>query len=204
MVECTECGAAVAEDRDACPECGASLGPTRECENCGQRIDAAEPACPACGQLAEAARCERHPERPARGQCVVCGSPVCDECDRKNVVHYACPAHHDVPIIAGWAQVYSVADDVEADLIRENLQSEGIDAEVLSQKDHALTVDFGDLSQIRLLVPAYEYDRARQVIARHMDLRGEVVFACPACGEAYEPGDDVCRACGAPLPATSA
>jgi hypothetical protein len=87
----------------------------------------------------------------------MCGLAVCDECDNDAEMHHACPDHADVPVIQGWAQIYTTSDTVEADLIRENLQSEGVDAEVLSQKDRSFNVDLGDLSPVRILVPAYDY-----------------------------------------------
>ena len=175
----------------------------RECSNCEQEFDASEPSCPACGQLVEPDRCARHPDRRAEGVCVICGSAVCEECDRSAEVHYLCPDHADVPVIQGWAQVYTTSDDVEAQLIRENLQADGIDAEVLSQKDHTFAVDLGELSPVRLLVPAYEYARAVEVVEKRKDDEGEVMFACPDCGEAYEAGDAACSNCGALLPRTA-
>lgn len=177
---------------------------TRECPNCGQQVDADEPDCPACGRLEALTTCALHPDAAAPGKCVVCGTAVCDACALEGVGHYLCPLHHDVPVIAGWAQVYTTADDVEAQLIRENLQSEGIDSEVLSQKDHTLTVDLGELSQVRVLVPAYAYQQASALLTEHMDDSGEVAFACPSCGEAYEEGSEVCTNCGAPLPSALA
>ncbi len=62
-----------------------------------------------------------------------------------------------------------------------------------------LSVDLGELSIVRLLVPAFEYERAIGIIRQHMDAEGEVAFACPSCGEAYEPGAVRCAACGAEL-----
>lgn len=204
MAKCTECGEAIAAGDVVCGACGAEVVVTRECENCDREYDASEEACPACGQLVTPVACPVHPASLASGHCVVCGTPACDECRKKDVVHYLCPRHHDVPVFEGWAQVYTTSDDVEAHLIRENLQAEGIDAEVLSQKDHTLTVDIGDLSPVRILVPAWRYEDARTVIEEHKDSVGEVAFACPECGVAYEPGDEVCSACGATLPEPAA
>lgn len=176
------------------------MGDTITCPHCEQAFDASEPACPACGHLQEARSCERHPDRTADGVCVICASPVCAECDSGEAVHYSCPTHREVAVIEGWAQVYTTSDDVEAGLIRDNLQSEGIDAAVLSQKDRSSFVsDMGDLSPVRVLVPAFAYQEALGVISGHMDAAGEVTFACPACGEAYEPQDRTCRNCGAVL-----
>jgi hypothetical protein len=174
------------------------------CPRCEREIDASDATCAACGQFVdERAACARHPGRNAEGVCVVCGDPVCEECDPTDDVHYTCPNHRTVPVIEGWAQIYSTSDAVEAGLIRENLVSEGLDAAVLSQKDRSFTVDLGDLSAVRILVPAYEYLDAMEVIATHMDVRGELVFACPACGEAFEAGAAVCATCGAALPTSA-
>lgn len=176
------------------------MSEANRCPRCGQKYDATEPACPACGRLGAETPCERHPDRMAAGSCVICGSPVCDDCDDGGRTHYSCPAHREIPVVEGWAQVYSTGDEVEASLIRENLQSDGIDAEVLSQKDRSFTVELGDLSSIRVLVPAFEYERARELVEGHQDASGEVQFACPACGEAYDDGATVCTSCGEPLP----
>lgn len=105
----------------------------------------------------------------------------------------------DLSFVEGWAQVYSTTSEFEARLVRENLHAEGIDAQIFSQKDNVFTVDLGELSIVRILVPAEEYPQAVRIIRDHMDVEGEVVFACPACGEAYEPGVRECGACGAAL-----
>lgn len=178
---------------------------TIRCPRCEQEVDAEGPSCPACGHIHKgSASCTRHPDRTAAGVCVVCGDGVCEECDGPAEIHHACPDHAEVPVIEGWAQIYSTSDAVEADLIRDNLKSEGVDAAVLSQKDRSFNVDMGDLSPVRILVPAYDYLDAMAVIGQHMDFTGEVVFACPSCGEAFDAGDTVCRTCGTPLPTPAA
>jgi hypothetical protein len=172
----------------------------RDCPQCGREIEG-DDACGGCGRLLTESVCERHPDRKARGVCVVCGSAVCDACDKDEVREFLCPEHYAVVIIDGWAQVYMTSDDVEGQLIRENLRAEGLDAEMLSQKDHfAVPVDLGELSPVRVLVPAATYREALAVLAEHMDAAGEVAFACPECGEANEPGAPTCAACGARLP----
>lgn len=110
-----------------------------------------------------------------------------------------CESHSSVVVIQGWAQIYSTTREFEAQLLRENLTAEGLDARTFSQKDNMLSVDLGELSIVRLLVPAWEYDRALEVIRTHMDTAGEVTFACPSCGEAYEPGAESCTECGESL-----
>jgi hypothetical protein len=118
---------------------------------------------------------------------VVCGLALCQECDRGEGTEYVCEAHQEVSIVDGWAEVFNTGDDIEADLIRDNLLAEGLEAQVLSQKDHfSFTVDIGDLAQVR-------------VLAAREDRTDDLPVTCPACGAAYEPGDPACPACGASL-----
>ena len=172
------------------------------CPNCSETMAADLEACAACGYLMVDASCDTHTHREAEGACVICGTALCAECNRPQGRHFVCAAHEAVPLMSGWAQVYSAVDDVEGELIRENLEAEGIEARVISQKDHSFTVEIGDLSQVRVLAPAFEYEDALDVIEQHTSNQGEVSFACPSCGEAFEPGESRCGSCGAELPAT--
>ena len=208
MATCPACGAIVPEDARACPGCGAALpdeaaeaaGTTVECPNCGATVAEDADACPACGRVQTPTNCERHPDRSAVGVCVVCGRALCPEDNRGKGKEFVCEVHQDVELVEGWAEVYSTGDDVEADLVRDSLRAEGIDAQVLSQRDHyGITVAMGDLARVRVLVPAYEYEDAMRALAEHEDGAGEVAMACPACGAPYEEGDSTCGACGASL-----
>jgi hypothetical protein len=127
---------------------------------------------------------------------VICGSALCRDCNRGDGRAYLCENDSSITVIQGWAQIYSTTSEFEAQLLRENLLAEGIDTRVFSQKDNMLSVDLGELSIVRLLVPVWEYTSAQGLIADRMDARGEVTFACPSCGEAYEPGSLTCASCG--------
>ncbi len=201
MSECPECGVLVTEGHARCPSCGHDLREAAHtCERCGETIAPDAVACPACGNLREAARCDRHPDRQARGRCALCGIALCESCDAGRSPYSQCRDHADVPIIEGWAQVLSLADEVQAHLIEENLRAEGIDARVLSQKDvSAFPVSFGDLARVRVLVPTYAWAEAEGVLEAHSDAVGEVSFGCPHCGEPYDEGETVCGACGEAL-----
>ncbi len=206
MASCPACGANVPEDTRACPGCGAALSAepipaeTVDCPNCGAALPEDADSCPACGSLRVEAACEQHPDRAAVGACVVCGRALCEKCNEGKGREFLCDVHRDVEIVEGWAEVYSTGDDTEADLIRDNLKGEGIDAQVLSQRDHyGITVGMGDFARVRVLVPAYEYEDAMRSLAEHEDETGEVEMACPACGSSYQAGDATCGACGASL-----
>ena len=182
MSVCPECGSVAPDSFGECPTCGASMAATAagtpvSCDHCGERISSDADACPACGDLREARQCAQHEDREARGQCVVCGSAVCEGCNKGGDTHYLCESHRSVPVVEGWAQIYTTSDDLEAQLIRENLEAEGVDARVFSQKDHfSIPVDLGDLSPVRVLVPAYAYQEAERVLAEHRNAAGDVAF----------------------------
>jgi RNA polymerase subunit RPABC4/transcription elongation factor Spt4 len=201
MNQCPECGTVLTEAHVTCPGCGHHVREeTRPCPRCEEIIAADADTCPACGHLLVAEVCDRHPDRRAPGRCALCGTALCAECEAGDRRYHKCEVHAGVPVIEGWAQVLSLADEVEAKLIEENLRAEGIDARILSQKDHsAFPVDLGDLALIRVLVPTYAYPEAERMIASHRDSMGEVSFGCPNCGEPYEEEATVCRACGEAL-----
>ena len=170
------------------------------CARCGTEF-AGDDACPACGGLLVGMPCAAHPDRTGHSRCVICGRPVCDRCRAEDRVPALCPDHETVPVIANWAQVYSTSDEMEGGLVVENLRAEGVDAQVYSQNDHIFPVDMGELAIVRVLVPVWEYGQALEIIRSYMDSEGEVGFACPSCGEVYEPGQAQCSACGADLTA---
>jgi hypothetical protein len=57
-----------------------------------------------------------------------------------------------------------VPDDVEADLIRGFLESEGIDAQIDNKKFHMEPVNFGDLTGVRVLTHTEDAARARALL----------------------------------------
>lgn len=198
MQRCAECTNEYPDELTACPRCGKESEAVHRCARCGEEYGDLD-ACPACGRLRVEVRCERHEDTAARGRCVFCGRAVCRECDRGDSRVHRCADHTGVPVIQGWAQVYTTTSEFEAQLLRDNLLAEGVDTRVFSQKDNMLSVDLGELSIVRLLVPVWEFSPAVEIIRQHMDRRGEVAFACPACGEAYEPGAEMCASCGEEL-----
>ncbi len=65
-----------------------------------------------------------------------------------------------------WTRVAMVPDDVEADLIRGFLESEGIEAQIDNRKFHMEPVNFGDLTGIAVLTRPEDEKRARSLLAR--------------------------------------
>jgi hypothetical protein len=146
-----------------------------------------------------AAPCDDDPARQTRFRCVLCGRTVCGD-EPGGTRPALCPMHASVPLVGGWAQVYSTGDSIEAGLIVQNLQAEGVDAQVYDQKDdNAFPVDLGELAVVRVLVPVWQFEDAFELVNAYSNGAGEVTFACPSCGEVYEPGQTQCGNCGASL-----
>lgn len=178
------------------PEAQAEVPVT--CSRCGARYAGGD-ACPSCGLLPAAVPCDDDPREQANYRCVLCGRTVCGY-GPSGTQAAVCKLHTSVPVIGEWAQVYGTSDGIEADLIVQNLQAEGVDAQVYDQKDdNVFPVDLGELAVVRVLVPVWEFERAIEVVQSFSNSTGAVTFACANCGEAYEPGQTQCTNCGASL-----
>lgn len=171
---------------------------TFACPRCGAEYTGGD-ACPACGFLSGGpVPCDDDPSRNAAFRCVLCGRTACGADPGKTPAR--CDLHAHVPIIEGWAQVYTTNDEIEGGLLVENLRAEGLDAQLYSQRDdHAFPTDLGELSILRVLVPVWEFSEALELVESYSDADGEVSFACPNCGEVYEAGATQCASCGASL-----
>jgi uncharacterized C2H2 Zn-finger protein len=169
---------------------------TFTCARCGAEFEGGD-SCPACGAVLGEVPCEDDASRLAHSRCVICARAVCVGDPRARPA--LCDEHRHISVIERWSQVYSTTREIEAKLIAQNLNAEGIDAQIYSQNDHIFAVDLGELSIVRVLVPVWEHLQAMEIIGAYMDTSGEVVFACPSCGEVFEPGQPDCTACGAAL-----
>lgn len=66
--------------------------------------------------------------------------------------------------IQDWTCVWKTGVESEAGLVRAFLQNRGFDSRILSKKDSAYTVNFGDLSAIFVYVPEAEASEAKKAI----------------------------------------
>ena len=89
---------------------------------------------------------------------------MCDRCDQGSRHAGLCATHAGVRILQGWAEIDRPKDELRAEVIAGALRASGLDAQVLSQADHANVVGVGGLAIVRVLVPAYQYDRARRAL----------------------------------------
>ena len=86
--------------------------------------------------------------------CPDCNTPLVDSADLNK---YSDLSEED------WVLVYTAFSEIEADMLKENLESAGISASVLSQKDSSFPAP-GDLSTIKLFVKKADVHDALEFI----------------------------------------
>lgn len=93
-----------------------------------------------------------------------------------------------------WVAVHTTSTDFEADLIRDRLDEAGVDAVVLTQRDHAFNLNVGDLAPVYVMVKPEDVERAREVIRQRPfseeELTEAALNADPAAADAHTPEDE--------------
>jgi hypothetical protein len=63
-----------------------------------------------------------------------------------------------------WVQVFTTSTQLEADMLKANLQSADIPVQLLSQVDSSRQLTVGGLAIVKVFVPASDIDDARAII----------------------------------------
>jgi hypothetical protein len=89
-----------------------------------------------------------------------------------------------------WVSVATTGTDYEADMVRDRLDSAGIPAVVLTQRDHAFNLTVGDLASVHVMVPPDRADEARRLLdsapLEDHELDEAALNADPASESAYD------------------
>ena len=89
------------------------------------------------------------------------GITVCPDCNSELITNENYEGHLIHP--DDWVIVYSCAEDLEADMLKSNLESADIETLILNQNDHNFPV-IGDLSVIKVLVKKTDAQDASAII----------------------------------------
>jgi hypothetical protein len=91
----------------------------------------------------------------------------------------------------GWIAIFSTSTDFEADLVRDRLDAEGVDAVVLTQRDHTFNLNVGDMAPVHVMVQPADVGRARAVIESvpftDAELSEAAMNADPNAADAHPP-----------------
>lgn len=71
----------------------------------------------------------------------------------------------DISKYQEWSVVFETGTDYEGDLVRDRLDHNGVNAVVLTKRDHAFNLNVGDMSPVYVMVPPDEEVRAREILA---------------------------------------
>jgi hypothetical protein len=110
-----------------------------------------------------AIECETHPGNRAVGLCVVCGRPVCSDCELKSGEKTLCndPGHQKV--LQEWCKLYQSDSVFDADAVKHNLADGGIEAKIFSLHDHIATHWLKE-NRVLLFVRKSEGEKAKALL----------------------------------------
>lgn len=93
-----------------------------------------------------------------------------------------------------WTSIFETGTDYEADLVRDRLDDSGIEAVVLTQRDHAFNLNVGDLSAVHVMVPPGRVKEARELLEGELisdeELEEAAMNADPNAPPAHGPREE--------------
>lgn len=90
-----------------------------------------------------------------------------------------------------WKVVFKTGIEYEAGLVCERLRAAEIPAVIMNQRDSAYNLNFGDLAQIKVMVPLYRYQDAANLLAQAPLSDEELEAAALAADPFDEEGEEV-------------
>lgn len=99
-----------------------------KCPRCAEEITQDSDFCPHCGILFSAATrqiCDVHPQRPAKGICIICRKLLCEECKKVARSRIFCSEHRNVEVQQDWARIYQSTEINESEMVRAFLEAAG-------------------------------------------------------------------------------
>ncbi|MCI0691071.1 hypothetical protein L0337_03580 [candidate division KSB1 bacterium] len=152
---------------------------TLVCGHCKNPITESDEFCPKCGSIFEDnVFCANHPERDAKGVCIICCEALCAECGGRVNDLFLCKRHWQYEIIEGMARVFGSNDTALLQYAKSCLEQEGLHPFLFSRKATAfaggapewtLFRSAGDynghfINEFKVLVPCQEVIKAERVL----------------------------------------
>lgn len=149
------------------------------CKRCENEIEESSEFCNYCGALfLENTTCEVHSDKEAKGVCIICQLPYCENCGAESNNIFLCEAHGEYEIFEGMVRVYGSPDTLEVNFAKSCLEKESLHPMVYSRKattislggpDYSLFRSGGDyrthlINEIKLLVPSTEVLTAEKIL----------------------------------------
>lgn len=140
------------------------------CKNCSIQLQAGSMFCYGCGTLDETTEendfkieCEMHPGRYAVGLCVICGKPVCSDCEVKSGKKILCADPEHKILLQEWCLIHQMESEFEAEALMRNLADNGIEGRMFSLHDHIASHWLNE-NRVVLFVKNLERDKAKSLL----------------------------------------
>ena len=174
-----------------------------QCADCESPVRQEDEFCPHCGSLfMDGVTCSRHPERNARGVCIVCCLPFCGDCGKTSSNMFLCEEHQKYEIYEGMARVYGTNDQAGAQYIAECLRQQDIPAVAFSRvsstvtfggPDYTMFNAVGDylgriINEFKVMVPCQLVEDAERLLQEI--LTHPTAAAGSSADDASVPGED--------------
>ena len=141
-------------------------GDVLRCRRCNTAVGEVEDFCPRCGNLFhKSVNCTVHPDRAARGVCVVCATALCGRCGKQKRGVWLCAEHAHYEIYQSMVRVFGTRDAVQAQYAASCLEQAGAHAFVYSRMP-AMSAEgeAGIVGEHKVLVPPGEVLAAEQLL----------------------------------------
>ena len=140
------------------------------CKNCSTQLQAEQKFCYVCGTLLDTSEendciveCEMHPDRRAVGICVICGKPVCSDCEVKSSGKILCADPEHRILLQEWCGIFHTDSEFEADAFMRNLADGGIEAKTFSLHDHSAMHWFNE-NRIEVFIRKLDNEKAKALL----------------------------------------
>jgi hypothetical protein len=146
------------------------MKPVNTCRNCSMQLMAGHTFCKKCGSVVdtsedhdETIECETHPDHYAVGICVICGRPVCSDCEVKSNEKILCHDPEHKIALHEWCAMVEPGSEFEAVALVRNLSDGGIEAKAFSLHDHVAT-HWLEETHILLFVKTSECEKGKALL----------------------------------------
>jgi RNA polymerase subunit RPABC4/transcription elongation factor Spt4 len=140
------------------------------CKNCSTYLQAEQRFCRECGALLETREengfkieCETHPDRRAIGLCIICGRPVCSDCEVTSGGKILCTDPEHRTLVQDWRVIHQPDSEFEAEALVRNLADNGIEAKTFSLHDSVATYWLNE-NRVLLYVRKSEGEKAKALL----------------------------------------
>jgi hypothetical protein len=151
---------------------------TLVCGRCRNEVAGDDEFCTHCGSiLIEEVMCDRHPQTPAEGVCLICSTPYCKRCGAFLNDIFLCEAHAHFEIIEGMVRVYGDLNDTPAQYAKSCLEQAGLHPTIFCRVQplggprfvYTLYRAAGDydghvINEIKVMVPCEEVIEAEKIL----------------------------------------